>query len=62
MILNFIGSKAGGNTYNIPFTSATVSNTFTDGNATDPGGSVFNIQADQLLAGAVNTFSGNGGG
>ena len=60
--LILVGSKAGGNIYNIPFTSATVSNAFTDGDATDPGSSVFNIQADQLLAGSSNAFTGNGGG
>ena len=45
-----VGNSSGGNTYNINNTTATVSNTITDGNATDPGGSVFNVQADQLMA------------
>ncbi|OYV94976.1 MAG: hypothetical protein B7Z73_02600, partial [Planctomycetia bacterium 21-64-5] len=59
---NLVGSAAGGNTYNIPFTSATASNAITDGSAGGTGGSTFNIQADQLQAGASNSFNGNENG
>ena len=48
---NLTGSKLGGNTYMIGLTSATKSNTITDGDGTDPGGSAFNIQADKLQGG-----------
>lgn len=53
---NLIGDT-GANTYNVFNTTATVSNTITDGG----GNSTFNIQGDRISAGAANTFGGAAG-
>ncbi|MDA1048948.1 MAG: hypothetical protein O3C40_00510, partial [Planctomycetota bacterium] len=58
-----IGSNAltADNTYNIFATSATTSNTISDGDATVTGAGnngTFEIDANQLQAGAANTFNG----
>ncbi|HVX63201.1 MAG TPA: autotransporter-associated beta strand repeat-containing protein, partial [Pirellulales bacterium] len=58
---NLVGASAGGNTYNILNTTATVSNVVSDGDASASGNSTFNIQADQLQAGASNSFNGFAG-
>ncbi|MCM2371709.1 dockerin type I domain-containing protein [Aporhodopirellula aestuarii] len=53
---NLTGDTAA-NTYNVFNTTATVSNTITDG----AGNSTFNIQGNQIAAGAANTFGGAAG-
>jgi len=62
---NLVGSNAGANVYNVNNTTATASNTVSDGDAGNTGNATFNIQADALASGdadgSTNTFTGNGG-
>lgn len=56
---NFTGSSAGGNDYNLNVTTATVSTTVSDGDATTSGNSTFGIGGSNLSG--QNNFLGYGG-